>query len=84
MEKNSMGILNHEGDIFKVHKIDNGFKIIDHKGQVIHQNVDAEYVMSIFEGKVLITTSEGKEFNISEEPNEAKPNKDKLINFLKK
>jgi hypothetical protein len=83
MGKNKIGLLNHEGEIFKVHRLKDGFKISDFHGEVIYEKVDAEFIMSIFEGKVMIKTSEGKGFDISKEPNEAKPNKDKLVNFLK-
>jgi len=86
---NELGLLNYEGEVFVLCKhSDNEFKptgyfsIKDHFGKVLYTNIDREFVMRIYRGEFEMITSDNRNFNLSEEPEEFKPTLETLLNFL--
>jgi cystathionine beta-lyase family protein involved in aluminum resistance len=85
MKKQSISLLNYEGDVFKIIKNaanSNLFHIVDCYGEVINYNSHATLIISIYLGRVPIETSKGKCYNIGEAHPDAKPTHDQLLNFL--
>jgi hypothetical protein len=77
-----IGLLNFEGDVFKVIKNGKLFDIIDFKGINVRETVSPSAVLSIYDGLENIKTSEGRLYDISKEHPDAKPSRDTLIKFL--
>lgn len=80
--KKHLGLLNYEGDVFRVYKVEEDYLIVDDKNEIIKYCSDRD-VLEIYEGNSPITTSYGKTYLISDCHQDAKPPKDEVINFLK-
>jgi hypothetical protein len=78
-----LGLLSYEGDVFSVYKNHTNpktFHIKDHHGKMIHMGVDADFVIRLYLGKMMATTSDGRQYNLGNE--EPKPKLETLIDFL--
>lgn len=77
-----LGLLNFEGDIFRAYKeSETKYVIVDDNREVI-LNTDSDGVLNILSGKICLTTSEGRTYNISLEHTEAKPKQKDVNGFL--
>lgn len=86
----SIGLLNFEGDVFKVERVSvsgnnkefNLFRVVDYLGKEIFSNVNATFIIEVYDGMRNITTSDGKTYNIRKEHPNAKPKPEDLLRFL--
>ena len=82
MKKNSIGLLNYEGDVFKVIKDGLLFNIVDFTGSIQFLNIQASKVMDIYDGKIEIFDSNNKIYDLSKHHQDAKPERNVLMKFL--
>jgi len=82
-KKNRISLLNFEGDVFTVVRQDSGgFSVVDCYGTEVVTSASHDHIMDIYDGKVMLTTTEGRLYDISKEHKDAKPSRNDLIVFL--
>lgn len=82
-EKPHIGLLNFEGDVFRAYDEGNGsFTVVDEDMEYVITTT-AQGIRKIMEGKLHLTSSRGRVYNLSSEHENAKPTKRALYKFLK-
>ena len=80
--KKYLGLLNFEGDVFRAYKEnEDKFVIIDDNHEFI-LTTDKNGVRDVLSGKIILTTSSGRTYKISEEHQNARPRQEAIDNFL--
>ena len=81
--KNTLGLINYEGDCLKLVKDNGALHVKDQYGQTVMQNITVERVYEFISGTISITDSEGKGWWFTLEHENAKPSLFKIHEFLK-
>ena len=77
-----LGLLNFEGDVFRAYKeSEDKFVIIDDNHEVI-LTTDENGVHDVLSGKILLTTSGGRTYKISDEHENARPKQVAIDKFF--
>jgi len=77
-----LGLLNFEGDVFRAYKeSEDKFVIIDDNHEVI-LTTDENGVHDVLSGKILLTTSGGRTYKISDEHENARPKQEAIDKFF--
>ena len=77
-----LGLLNFEGDVFRAYKeSEDKFVIIDDNHEVI-LTTDKNGVHDVLSGKILLTTSSGRTYKISDEHENARPKQEAIDKFF--
>jgi hypothetical protein len=81
--KNYLGLLNFEGDVFRAYDEGNGtFTVVDEDMNYVITTT-ALGIRKIMEGKLHLTSSSGRVYDLSIEHINAKPSRSDLYKFLK-
>jgi len=80
--KKYLGLLNFEGDVFRAYReSEDKYTIIDDDHEFI-LTTDENGVRDVLSGKILLTTSGGRTYKISEEHQNARPKQDAIDKFF--
>lgn len=80
--KNTLGLINYEGDCLKAIKEDGSIIIKDQYGFAV-DTLSPEQLFAFVDGLINIVDSKGKSWNFTKESKDAKPSYSMIYNFVK-